>query len=198
MFALSATPASGEPPAEQLIRVSAASRDAQTAELTAWERRGSELTRVFGPVEADLGENGIGLSTDDSFVTPEGTFPLTQAFGRQPDPGTRLPYFVATDEDWWQEDVNHPETYNTHLHGETIESDDAENLYDSGPIYDYAVLINHNPQRTTDLSAGIFLHASENKPTWGCVAIDRDTLRSILQWLDPAANPQIQIGVNLA
>ena len=78
-----------------------------------------------------------------------------------------------------------------------IDSEDAENLYDSGAIYDYAVLIDHNPQRVPGRSAGIFLHVSDGDPTWGCVAIDRDQMRSVLQWLDPAQNPQISIGVEL-
>jgi len=59
------------------------------------------------------------------------------------------------------------------------------------------VLIDHNPQRTPGRSAGIFLHVSDGKPTWGCVAVGRDEMRSILQWLDPAQHPQITIGVDV-
>ena len=151
---------------------------------------------VLGPVRADVGELGVGEPADDEFRTPAGTFPLGQAFGREADPGTRMPYFEATDEDWWDEDVDSP-TYNTHVRAAEIDSEDAENLYDSGPIYDYAVLIDHNPQRVPGRSAGIFLHVSDGDPTWGCVAIDRDQMRSVLQWLDPAQDPHITIGVEL-
>ena len=31
--------------------------------------------------------------------------------------------------------------------------------------------------------------------TWGCVAIGRNEMKSLLTWLDPAANPRITIGV---
>ncbi|WP_242453753.1 hypothetical protein [Mycolicibacterium sp. P9-64] len=38
---------------------------------------------------------------------------------------------------------------------------------------------------------------TDGDPTWGCVAIGRDQMKSILQWLDPSAHPQIIIGVGL-
>jgi L,D-peptidoglycan transpeptidase YkuD (ErfK/YbiS/YcfS/YnhG family) len=182
--------------ARQLIVVSAPAADSPTATLTAYERLDGAWRIAIGPTPADLGELGVGAPADDVFRTPVGTFPLGQAFGRADDPGTKMPYFQATDEDWWDEDVDSP-TYNTHVHAAEIASDDAENLYDSGPIYDYAVLIEHNPQRIPGRSAGIFLHVSDGDPTWGCVAIGREQMRSVLRWLDPAAHPVITIGVNV-
>jgi L,D-peptidoglycan transpeptidase YkuD (ErfK/YbiS/YcfS/YnhG family) len=191
----SPAPAGAEAP-EQRIVVSASSASSTTASLTTYERSGGDWRLVLGPISADLGEGGLGQPADDSFRTPEGTFPLGQAFGREPNPGTRMPYFQATEEDWWDEDVDSP-TYNTHVHAAEIDSEDAENLYDSGGIYDYAVLIEHNPQRIPGRSAGIFLHVTDGDPTWGCVAIGRDQMRSVLQWLDPAAHPEMVIGVGL-
>jgi L,D-peptidoglycan transpeptidase YkuD (ErfK/YbiS/YcfS/YnhG family) len=192
---MSSVAAQAEPP-RQLIVVTAPSATSTTASVTAYERTGEDWKVVLGPTQADLGELGLGEPQDDVFRTPVGTFPLGQAFGRQSNPGTRMPYFQATDEDWWDEDVDSP-TYNTHVHAATIDSDDAENLYDSGGIYDYAVLIEHNPQRIPGRSAGIFLHVTDGDPTWGCVAVGRDQMKSILQWLDPSAHPQIIIGVGL-
>jgi L,D-peptidoglycan transpeptidase YkuD (ErfK/YbiS/YcfS/YnhG family) len=180
----------------QLIVVSAPAADSPTATLTAYEKSGARWQVVLGPTSADLGSLGVGAPADDVFRTPAGTFPLTQAFGREPNPGTELPYFQATDEDWWDEDQDSP-TYNTHVHAAEIDSEDAENLYDSGAIYDYAVLIDHNPKRIPGQSAGIFLHVSDGEPTWGCVAVDRDDMRSILRWLKPSAAPEITIGVNV-
>jgi len=140
-----AAPARAEA-AAQMIVVSAPTATSDSGTLTAYERVNGTWERVLGPTPATLGELGVGEPEDDVFRTPVGTFPLGQAFGRQPNPGTRMPYFQATDEDWWDEDVDSP-TYNTHVHAEEIDSDDAENLYDSGVMYDYAVVIDHNPQR---------------------------------------------------
>jgi L,D-peptidoglycan transpeptidase YkuD (ErfK/YbiS/YcfS/YnhG family) len=43
--------------------------------------------------------------------------------------------------------------------------------------------------------SGIFLHVTDGSPTWGCVAIGREEMRSVLNWLDPSASPRITIGV---
>ena len=69
----------------------------------------------------------------------------------QPNPGTKMPYFTATDQDWWDEDAGSP-TYNTHVRGSGSPSSIAENLYDSGTVYDYAVNIAVNPR--TDPGTG--------------------------------------------
>jgi L,D-peptidoglycan transpeptidase YkuD (ErfK/YbiS/YcfS/YnhG family) len=195
---LLAAPASAQPSpvSTQLIVASAPAANSPTGTLTAYQREGSGWRAVLGPTRADFGALGVGAPADDVFRTPVGRFPLEQAFGRQPNPGTQMPYFQATEDDWWDEDVDSP-TYNTHVRGAEIASEDAENLYDSGPIYDYAVTIAHNPQRIPGRSAGIFLHVTDGGSTWGCVAVARDEMRSLLQWLDPAAHPQIEIGVGL-
>ncbi|MDF2825806.1 MAG: hypothetical protein K0R68_3214, partial [Mycobacterium sp.] len=175
--------------------VSAPEASSPTGTLTAYQRVGDHWDVVVGPTPADLGGLGMGEPADDVFRTPTGTFPLGQSFGRRPNPGTAMPYFQTTDEDWWDEDPESP-TYNLHVRSAGIPSDDAENLYDSGPIYDYGVLIEHNPARIPGRSAGIFLHVTDGDTTWGCVAIGEDQMRSVLTWLDPAAAPEITIGVN--
>ncbi|AQA06765.1 hypothetical protein BVC93_27120 [Mycobacterium sp. MS1601] len=189
-----ATAGAQPPSTTQRIVVSASAPDSPTGTLTAYEWIGGQWQVVLGPTPADLGELGVGPAADNVFRTPVGTFPLGQAFGREPNPGTRLPYFQTTDEDWWDEEPESP-TYNLHVHSPESPSDDAENLFDSGIIYDYAVLIEHNPERIPGRSAGIFLHVTDGEPTWGCVAVDRDQMRRILTWLDPAAAPQITVGV---
>ena len=126
--------------------------------------------------------------------TPVGTFAFDQAFGREPNPGTKMPYFQATKQDWWDEDASSP-TYNTHVRSAASPSAVTENLYDSGPVYDYAINMAVNPQRIPGKVSGIFLHVTDGTPTWGCVAIGREQMKSILTWLDPAANPRITVGV---
>ena len=194
-----AFPAAAQPApaaAPQKIVVSVPASGSTTGTLTAYEQVGSQWNVVVGPTRADMGSLGVGTPEDSVFRTPEGTFPLTQAFGREPNPGTRMSYFQTNDRDWWDEDVNSP-TYNTHVQSSKKPSDDAENLYDSGSIYDYAVVIAHNPRRIPGRQAGIFLHVTNGSPTWGCVAIGSSEMRSILQWLNPAASPKISIGVGL-
>jgi L,D-peptidoglycan transpeptidase YkuD (ErfK/YbiS/YcfS/YnhG family) len=178
----------------QWIVVGVPAATATTGTLTAFQRVGQQWKVVLGPTPAKVGELGVGAPADGVHRTPVGTFTFDQAFGRQPDPGTKMPYFQATDQDWWDEDAGSP-TYNTHVRGSGSPSSIAENLYDSGPVYDYAVNVAVNPQRIPGRVAGIFLHVTDGNPTWGCVAIGRDEMRSVLNWLDPSVSPQITIGV---
>ena len=192
-----AAPVTAEPPAaetSQWIVVGVPTASSTTGTLTAFQRYGQQWKAVLGPTKAYVGELGIGAPADGVYRTPEGTFAFDQAFGREPNPGTKMPYFQATKQDWWDEDASSP-TYNTHVHSANNPSGITENLYDSGPVYDYAVNIAVNPQRIPGKVSGIFLHVTNGSPTWGCVAIGLDEMRSILTWLDPAASPRITIGV---
>ncbi len=192
-----APPAAAEPAAAQptqWIVVGVPKSSATKGTLTAYQRVGQDWKVVLGPTPAMVGELGMGAPADGVYRTPEGTFTFDQAFGRQPNPGTKMPYFEATDQDWWDEDAKSP-TYNTHVRAAQEPSNITENLYNSGPVYDYAVNIAVNPQRIPGKVSGIFLHVTDGSPTWGCVGVGRDEMRSLLTWLDPAASPRITIGV---
>lgn len=191
-----AGPAAAAPAGQsaQWIVVGVPASHATTGTLTAFQRVGNQWRVVLGPTPAKVGELGVGQPADGVYRTPVGTFTFDQAFGRQPDPGTKMPYFQATEQDWWDEDARSP-SYNTHVRGPDKPSSIAENLYDSGPVYDYAVNIAVNPQRIPGRVSGIFLHVTDGNPTWGCVAIGRDEMRSVLNWLDPSQDPHITIGV---
>jgi len=78
-------------PADQVVTVVAPSPGAATATVTAWSRSASGWTAVIGPVQANIGPDGVGPASEATSVTPAGVHPLTQAFGRQVNPGTRLP-----------------------------------------------------------------------------------------------------------
>lgn len=180
----------------QMIVVTAPNASDETGTLTAFEKDASGTWKpVFGPTKAYLGELGMGQAADNVYRTPEGTFALDQAFGRLANPGTKMPYFKTDTQDWWDSDMKSP-TYNTHVRQVQSPGGDSENLYNSGAAYDYAVNIASNPQRIPGKASAIFLHASTGEPTMGCVAIDKEVLRNILVWLDPAKRPKITIGVN--
>ncbi|WP_308421340.1 L,D-transpeptidase family protein [Gordonia jinhuaensis] len=198
--AFASAPARAEPdPAamisRQMIVVSVPTASSTVATLTAYRRDGIGWTAVIGPTSAHVGALGVGVAADGVYRTPAGTFALDQAFGRLPNPGTTLPYFRATEQDWWDEDPASP-TYNLHVVRPNSPGPGSENLYDSGPVYDYAVNIASNPLRIPGHASGIFLHVTDGQPTWGCVAIGRDQMRQVLRWLDPTQLPHITIGVN--
>lgn len=193
-----AAPAQAEPAAaatpQQWVVVGVPSASATSGTLTAYQKVGQEWKVALGPTKAFVGDVGVGEGADGVHRTPVGTFGFDQAFGRQPNPGTKMPYFQATQQDWWDEDGSSP-TYNTHVHSAKNPSSVTENLYDSGPVYDYAVNMAVNPNRIPGKVSGIFLHVTDGTPTWGCVAIGREEMKSILTWLDPAQSPRITVGV---
>jgi L,D-peptidoglycan transpeptidase YkuD (ErfK/YbiS/YcfS/YnhG family) len=178
----------------QWIVVGVPAAESTSGTLTAFQKVGQEWKVVLGPTKAMVGDVGVGAPADGVHRTPVGTFAFDQAFGREPNPGTKMPYFQATSQDWWDEDASSP-TYNTHVRSAVNPSAITENLYDSGPVYDYAVNIAVNPQRIPGKVSGIFLHVTDGNPTWGCVAIGREEMKSVLNWLDPAASPRITVGV---
>ena len=180
----------------QMIVATAPKASDTAGTLTAFERGTDGAWKpVIGPVKADFGELGMGEPKDNVHRTPVGTFALDQAFGREANPGTKMPYFQVTREDWWDSNMSSP-TYNTHVKQAKSPGGDSENLYDAGTAYDYAVNIAHNPQRIPGKASAIFLHVSTGAPTAGCVSVPKDSMRDILKWLDPAKNPKITIGVN--
>ncbi len=79
----------------QLVTVTAASRGATQAELTAYRRVDGRWRRVFGPWVAWIGRNGMappGAKREGDGRTPSGTFGFGFFFGVDPDPGVRFPY----------------------------------------------------------------------------------------------------------
>ncbi|MGH8862078.1 MAG: L,D-transpeptidase family protein [Jatrophihabitantaceae bacterium] len=184
--------------ARQVITVVAGSRSDTEGTLRAWRRVEGGWRPVGPSVHAWLGSAGMSDSpSESSSAAPMGSYPLTQAFGHDSDPGTTLPYRQTAPADWW---ISQPgDLYNTLQHCASdcpfTQGVPNEHLYYETPYYDYAVVIdyNRNPVRQGAGSA-FFLHVSVGAPTQGCVAIDRDQLVRIMRWLRPNANPRILIG----
>jgi L,D-peptidoglycan transpeptidase YkuD (ErfK/YbiS/YcfS/YnhG family) len=179
----------------------AGSSGSTTATLQAWDRApGGGWTRHGGAVTAHLGSDGITRSPSEfRSATPIGSFSLTQAFGRNSDPGTGLPYLRTTPSDWW---ISEPgPLYNTHQRCSAgcrfTQGSPNEHLYYETPYYDYAVVID-TPFGSSAYPHGsaFFLHVTDGAPTAGCVAIPRDQLVAIMRWLRSGAHPRILIGTS--
>jgi L,D-peptidoglycan transpeptidase YkuD (ErfK/YbiS/YcfS/YnhG family) len=180
--------------AGQVVTVAAPSWGATTATVTAWNRNGDgSWSAAVGPVQARIGSQGIGQASESTSRTPAGTYTLTQAFGRQGDPGTSLPYFQTRPNDWWDENPDSP-TYNRHVVQADSPGGASENLYYSGAVYDYAINIDYNTAGTPGAGSAFFLHVTNGAATAGCVAIPRDSLVAILQWIAPGAVIVLGVG----
>jgi L,D-peptidoglycan transpeptidase YkuD (ErfK/YbiS/YcfS/YnhG family) len=116
--------------------------------------------------------------------TPVGTFTLSDAGGRLPDPGTLLPYHQSTD---------------------FVPSTDRAFGDSLAGAFDYVVAIDFNrvagrspldSQRPKgpEVGGGIWLHVDHDGPTHGCVSLPEDGIRTLLRALLPAAHPVVVMG----
>ncbi|HUY16767.1 MAG TPA: L,D-transpeptidase family protein [Acidimicrobiales bacterium] len=183
----------------QVITVQAPTAQSQTAVLRTWQLESTgRYVQVWGPVIAFVGESGVGPTREGLGRTPDGVFALTQAFGNQPDNGTRLPYFRAGVDDWWDEN-SASRLYNRHVKSSVSPGGASENLFDAGRAYAHAVVINYNTDPVVKgAGSGFFLHVSLGAPTEGCVAIPEGELNRVMRWLLPRDHPVISIGVGAA
>jgi L,D-peptidoglycan transpeptidase YkuD (ErfK/YbiS/YcfS/YnhG family) len=192
-----ASPPAGavSPRHRQVITVQATSSQSTVAVVRAWNWSEGRYVVVFAPTLANVGVHGVGPTREGLGRTPTGVFTLTQAFGNQANNGTRLPYFRAGPDDWWDENPESP-AYNRHVLSNVSPGGDSENLYDAGAVYAHAVVINYNTDPVVrGAGSGFFLHVSSGYPTAGCVAINARVLNEIMRWLRPADHPVISIGV---
>ncbi|MGW8889841.1 L,D-transpeptidase family protein [Streptomyces sp. NPDC055749] len=132
--------------------------------------------------------NGLEGWTDfhvaGDLKSPVGVFTLTDAGGRLPDPGARIPY----DE--------HPRFA---MSGEGFFGESLEGSFDYVVAIDY----NRTPGVTPldrerplgeERGGGIWLHVDHGGPTQGCVSLPEKRMKELLLALDPARKPVIVMG----
>jgi L,D-peptidoglycan transpeptidase YkuD (ErfK/YbiS/YcfS/YnhG family) len=184
--------------ARQVVTVVAGATTDTRGTLQPWRKVPGGWLRVGPAVAAWLGSDGMTARPSEQIsAVPMGSYSLTQAFGRDADPGTALPYVQTTPADWWISETG--PLYNT-LQRCAAECPFTlgapnEHLYYETPFYDFAVVIDYNrdPVRQGAGSA-FFLHVAVGAPTAGCVSIEQSHLVRIMRWLDPARHPRILIG----
>jgi len=163
--------------AAQLLAVKCT--EGSCADVYYYIRKDGELELVAkGP--AFIGRNGLGKTAEGDGKTPEGTFGVRQAFGILPDPGTSLPYHRVTSESIaCDEDCDF---YNTIIDSRAYK---GEHMIDMDPEYHYGLETDFNADNVYPLGSAIFVHCKGLKSwTGGCVALDEDFMRLILETAD--------------
>lgn len=161
----------------------------------------------------EIGKNGVNKHTyEGSMTTPLGQFNLGIAFGIH-NLNINYPYIKINKNLYWVDDenskyynklvslnekinnLNYP--YIINLNKKDFSS--AEHLIDYPKQYEYAIYIeyNVNGEKYEDgrgKSSAIFIHCLGNKGyTGGCIAIPREEMIFILNFLDRNKNPKIII-----
>ena len=161
----------------------------------------------------EIGKNGISDYTyEGSMTTPLGLFNLGIAFGTH-DLNIDYPYIKINKNMYWVDDTNSKyynnlislnENINTFNYPYIINTDkkqflSAEHLIDYPKQYEYAIYIDYNVngekyENGIGKGSAIFLHCLGNKGyTAGCVAIPKEEMLSILNFLNRNKNPKILI-----
>ena len=182
--------------AGQVIAVAASGYGTSVATLTAYERRGSGWTQVFGPWLANVGRNGVappGAKREGDGRTPSGAFGFDFMFGVNPNPGVKYPFRAITGRNIVWDDDSASANYNEWVDTSTASAGAGpEPMYVSA--YGSGAVIAYNDARTPGLGSAIFLHLSSGGSTAGCVALPSSELLPLLRWLDPSRQPRIIIG----
>lgn len=150
------------------------------------------------PIEVSIGKNGFALpneKVEGDGKSPTGIFRLGKLFSYEKQLNTLLENQQTTKEDKWIDDINSPD-YNTHIVG-TTNAKSYENLLLDTDVYKYCMVIEYNTNPIIKgKGSAIFFHLAL-KPdsfTSGCVAIQEEYMKLMINWLDPKQNPTIIMG----
>ncbi|RYL93065.1 2-dehydropantoate 2-reductase [Sporolactobacillus sp. THM7-4] len=177
------------PDHQQLILVTAQRDGTSSAWVQMFDRKIGGKFRLVKEMPGIIGKNGfLSDFSEGSKGTPIGLFPITQAFGRKENPGTRMPYHKITEDDIWVDNPGSP-YYNT-LQSMSRTGESSEKM--NNPLYDYGFVIDYNrKERIPGKGSAIFFHIAGGDYTLGCTGVSEPDVLSVLRWLDPARKPVI-------
>lgn len=126
---------------------------------------------------AYIGRNGVTTNKiEGDGKTPLGEFDLGIILSMQKD---------ITQNMCWVDDVK-SKYYNYLVDITKVEKDwnSAERLVDYPVEYEYLVEIKTNPYNIPGKGSAIFLHCENGRPTAGCIAVNRDVMKLIIENID--------------
>ena len=155
---------------------------------------------AFEPFSAVVGRNGFALpgeKKEGDGKTPSGIYPLKMTFGYDASIKTKMPYRQASANDIWVDDAN-ADDYNRWVKKGKTRAKSYEKMRRDDNLYKYGIVIEYNTNPVVKgYGSAIFFHVwgGENITTEGCVAVSKENIIKILEWLNPQAKPLIIIGI---
>lgn len=146
-------------------------------------------------VKSYIGRNGATEQKQEGDgKTPLGEFELGVILGTKIGIQNKngLEYKKIMKEMYWVDDIN-SKYYNQLVNENEVEKDwnSAEHLIEYPIEYKYLVEIKTNTKNISGKGSAVFLHCSNNKPTAGCIAVDANSMRTIIENIDQ--NTKIEI-----
>lgn len=134
--------------------------------------------------EGYIGKNGLGKEKEGDLKTPIGLYNIGIAFGIKNDVKTELEYYKLNENMYWVCDES-SKYYNKFVDIKSCEQDfdikKTEHLIDEKIAYEYAIEIKYNSELIPEKGSAIFLHCIKNGPTAGCVSVDKNSMKFILE-----------------
>ena len=143
-------------------------------------------SKITFQADAYVGQNGMTKGEQEGDrKTPIGVFNLGLVFGMHKNINCNLEYMNINENLYWVDDVNSA-YYNQLVDITNVRQDwiTSEHLIEYPIQYEYALEIKTNPNNAKGRGSAIFLHCSNNRPTAGCIAIERDKMRELLSVID--------------
>jgi L,D-peptidoglycan transpeptidase YkuD (ErfK/YbiS/YcfS/YnhG family) len=165
------------------------------SEVSLWEKKAGQWHLASDVMPAVIGRNSIAWrkeKEEGDGHTPRGIFPLRRAFGYHTKVKTGLNYHRVTEKDLWVDDFESGQ-YNQWVKSPT-NAKSFEILKREDSLYEYVVVVEYNTEPVIPgKGSAIFLHIwrQEQMPTAGCVALEKENVIKILEWLDQDKSPVI-------
>ena len=143
---------------------------------------------------AYIGKNGVTRNKQEGDgKTPLGEFKLGMILGIHPCV-QKSKYMQITENMYWVDDPK-SKYYNQLVNILEVKPDwkTAEHLIDYPIEYEYLIEIKTNPKNIPGKGSAIFLHCANNKPTAGCIAVDKEIMKKLVENI----NEQTKIKVYL-
>ena len=134
--------------------------------------------------DAFVGKMGVGKMREGDARTPLGYLGILSAFGIQPNPGTQIPYIDVTPTMVGVDCEG--EYYNQIVDTALIKVEvTGENMHAIVPEYNFGLTTTYNQACVPGFGSCLFIHCKGSKPyTGGCVALDEDFMKHVLQVSD--------------
>ena len=185
---------------EQIVLVVSDNFNSSTAKLECYE--GSTL--IYGPIDVNIGKNGLGwgigeknlhqkksepLKYEGDKKAPIGVFKLTDVYGYSKRHNYNMPYLHTSSNLICVDDSN------SKFYNQVIEANGGEKSFEymkrSDHQYELGILVAHNQNAVKKRGSCIFLHVKKenNAPTAGCTSMSLGEMKKIASWLDKSKNP---------
>ena len=168
----------------QAVVVYGAGVDDSTAAIAFYQKADGLWTQLANWTGHNGKDGWVDVKHAEDLRTPTGVFTLTDAGGKQPNPGSNLAYYHSSGFVAW----------GTGFDGESL-----------AHAFDYVIAVNYNRvagtsplDETYPLGAarggGVWLHVDHGGPTRSCVSLPRSGMVYLLRALKAADHPVVVMG----